>query len=551
MSAAEQLERFDYDVTIPDDLAERIRTASFKDLPRIWQIIETCFGDVGKRALCRIDRYYLLCIVLHRQDALHPWLYERCREVEADPDEHLDLWAREHYKSTIITFAGIIQEIIRDPEITIGIFSHTKNISRKFLGQIKYELETNEELLDLFPDIFWRNPKRNAPRWSLDSGLVVKRKTNPKEATIEGHGLVDGMPTGAHYVLRVYDDVVAPASVTTPEQIKKVTDAWELSDNLGAKQPNGMPGRRWHIGTRYHFADTYGHVLEHKILKMRIYPATDDGTPTGNPVFLSKEAWEHKKNTQRAGTLACQMLQNPLAGDQAMFSKDDLRFLEVRPSTLNIYILVDPASSKKKGSDYTAISVIAVDAAFNKILIDGVRQKLGLRERWVTLRELRKKWMRQPGVQAVYVGYEKYGMQSDIEYFEERMEIEGDWFEITELNWPRDGEQSKYDRIQRLTGDFNEHRFYLPAIVDGETSTQRRMRDINQPWRILKPMRRRDHENKIYSLNREFIIEFLTYPFSTHDDFLDSASRIYDMDVRPPVLIDDKMLEPQVYDDGI
>jgi len=131
------------------------------------------------------DRYFLLTCLLRRPDARTDWLFRRCREVELNPAGYIDLWAREHYKSTIITFAGVIQEILRNQNITIGIFSHTRPAAKDFLKQIKFELEDNIALKELFPDIFWENPKSDAPKWSEDGGLIVKRNSNPKEATVE------------------------------------------------------------------------------------------------------------------------------------------------------------------------------------------------------------------------------------------------------------------------------------------------------------------------------------------------------------------------------
>ncbi len=505
-------------------------------------------GDIAH--LGKADRFFLLTHLLKRPDAIHPWLYARCREVEREPDGFLDLWAREHYKSTIITFAGAIQEILRDPETTIGIFSFNKGTARKFLRQIKYELESNDLLKSLYPDILWTDPQKQAPRWSEDGGIVVKRKGNPKEATVEGHGLVDGQPTGAHFLLRIYDDVVTLESVTSPEMVTKTTEAWSLSDNLGARGPDGM-ARAWHIGTRYSFGDTYATMREMGAVKPRVFPATHDGTRDGTPVFLPPAVWADKKRKQTKGVLACQMLQNPAAGNQAIFNKDWLRFQDIRPATLNIYILCDPASSRKKGSDRTAMVVIGIDAAGNKWLLDGYHHRMKLSERYANLKGLRKYWMNMPGVQQVKVGYERYGSTSDLEYFEEAMLRDRDIFEIHELAWPKEGPGSKIDRIQRLEPDIREGRFFLSAVVQAETKRQADVRAKGQGYRVFAPVRRRDEDGNLYSLNKNFIEEYLVFPFGAHDDFMDAASRIYDIDATAPILVPDSILEPDTHEDPV
>ena len=528
------------------------------------------------------DRYFLLIGLLNRRDAMHPWLYERCREVEAEPDGCLDLWARYHYKSTMITFAGSIQEMVIDPEITICIFSHTRDIAAKFLFQIKTELETNEALKATYPDVFWLEPRKQSPKWSVGDGITIIRKGNPKEATIEAWGLVDGQPTSKHFRLLIYNDVVTLKSVS-PTMVRRTTQAWELSDNLGI----GEGTRKWHEGTRYSYGDTYAELIERRIFKVRRYPATHNGRRDGRPVFFSQAHWEHVKKTQRK-TVAAQMLQNPAEGSEASFRLEWVKPFEIRPTLLNVYITVDPSGGRKRTSDRCAMIVTGVDVHKNKYFLDGFSHRMKLSDRWKNLKMLHRKWTAKPGVQNVFVGYERYSMQADIEHFENRMEEEKYHFEIVELNWAGPEATSKEDRVNRLQPDIEgtEHKYYFPyyvyseaqgavcswrydeendmiatelaqdeqlirdartgevRVIRSETYFETRMmaaaRKTAQPWRIAQPIRQIDEEGQIYDLTLRFFEEMAQFPFGQKDDTLDAASRIYDekMGLFPPTAIE-------------
>lgn len=245
---------------------------------------------------------------------------------------------------------------------------------------------------------------------------------------------------------------------------------------------------------------------------------------------------------------------------ERMFAEAWLKYLDIRPATLNVYIMVDPASSKKKNSDSTAVAVIGVDTNRNKYLLDGYCHKMNLRERWLALRGMWRKWRAAPGVQGVYAGYEKYGMQSDMEYFEEQMRLDGDSFPIKELNWSKDSGQSKPDRVQRLVPDFLQGRFYLPAVVmrevepgrwePAETSRQASMRQSGEAYRIFAPVKQRDSDGNLYSLSDKFVVEYTNFPSPAfHDDLIDAISRLYDMDYTAPIIIDQTMTEPEVFID--
>ncbi len=469
------------------------------------------------RNLCRTDLYFLLRYVLNRPDVEHPWLFERCREVQSAPNEYLDLWSREHYKSTIITFAKSIQDVLashgEDPlpyfngrEVTLGIFSFNRGIALDFLTQIKNELENNEALKELFPDILFESEseaKRMSPSWSVMGGLTVKRKSNPKENTLEGWGLVDSMPTGRHFVGRIYDDVITEKFARSPEMIEKATESWELSLNLGSHG-----GYSRYVGTRYNYNDTYRTLMKREAAEPRVYPATSNGKVDGPPVFLSPEALAKKRREMGPYIFGCQMMQDPKADEVQGFKKEWVKYydpVEFTAAGMNLYLLCDPANEKKKKSDYTTMGVIGIGSDGNKYLVDMIRDRLNLTERTRALMRMHRRWHKPGSHSIMFVGYEKYGKDSDIQHIETEQGRENYRFDITELG----GSMAKNDRIRRMIPDFENGIWYLPRY-----------------------MYRTDYQGKDHDLV-EYIVEeeMDPFPVGTYDDGIDMMSRIYDEDV--------------------
>ena len=448
-------------------------------------------GDNGLIAQYgRENLYFFIRYILGRKDINHQWLYERCCEVGKKPDWCIDIWPREHCKSSIITWAKTIQDIAINPEETICLFSSTRANAKKFLRQIMNTLEQNKTLSALYPEIFYQNPEKEAQKWSENDGITVKRESYVKEGTIEAWGL-DSLPTGSHYSMLIFDDVVDAQNVTTAEQKSKIEENFALALNLTSR---GYRVRV--IGTRYAYDDYYAKLLVNKLFTPRVYTATDNGKIDGNPVFLTKEDLDKRRAAMNNDyVFSCQMLQNPLALSTQTFNKDWIKYYEKVPEgkNLRIYISADPANSRRKGADYTVYWVIAACEDGNIYILDGVKDRISLTDRGNKILALYKKY------NPILIGYEQYGMQADISYLREIFAQENLTPNIVEIN----SKVKKEDRIRQL----------IPLFQAGKIHFPKSLVYVNS-------------EQKYTDIVDEFLYEYEYFPAISHDDMLDSLAHI-------------------------
>ena len=395
-----------------------------------------------------------------------PFAVGYAREIEDGPlDFTLDLVAREHFKTTLITIAETIQYVVNNPENSTAIFSHVRPQAKKFLSTIKDIFQRETFLQACFADVIWGNCEKDAPIWSMDEGLVLRRKTTRPQPTVGAYGLIEGMPIGMHFERMIFDDISTEDTAESFDQMEKIKLKFDSAQNLGKEN-----GHHRVIGTYYHHEDPLVYVKNkttpegNKKYHVRFKPATEDGTAMGKPVLISQRRLDDLKLTR---TFQCQQLLDPSPSADQRLNPDFLRRIEKEfiPRGIYKFMLIDQAGDRESNlrtskEDPWAMGVFGVRPAVDEIgmsdvyLLDLWIQPAGESE---AIEEAVRMYIRAGIVQRL--GVEKVGISTTHLHIANALKAQGRY-----VRFPADNDRRSTGVLLRPAGR-NKRKFIESAMA--------------------------------------------------------------------------------------
>lgn len=204
--------------------------------------------DYGDKVGMTEGMHKLMCRVVERKTGIP--------QVDTCP-YRLVLMPRGTGKSTLITQAYVLQRICRDPNIAVLIANEKLENAQAFLSAIKWQLEQNELLRRLFPELIHEDLSK--AKWN-ESEINVPRTTGRKEPTIKCQGAGAALAS-MHVDLAIVDDEISREAAENARrgdgQITNAMKRWnaQLPPLLN---PGYQPFSEivW-IGTRWFRGDPY------------------------------------------------------------------------------------------------------------------------------------------------------------------------------------------------------------------------------------------------------------------------------------------------------
>lgn len=385
---------------------------------------------------------------------------EMCRFVtEERKKKKLMLVPRGHLKSTLVTVGYSVHQIVHNPNIRILILNATWQMAVDFLTQIKDQLTKNETLLQLYGNL-----AENASEWSSDRITLHRSNPNVKGPTVWATGIESNL-VGSHPDLIIMDDVVNRENTSTREQVEKVILRYK--DALDLLEPGGQ---FIIIGTRWSEADFYSWILDKEnsvkaSFNVMIRQAYDGQLMTGEGF---KALWPDKFTMEELQTrlkekgwyeFSSQYLNNPIPDEAATFKRGDFQRYDaedVRGKEMMKAMLIDPALTVSRESDYTAIVVVGLDKFGALWVLDITRGRWLPTEIIEKIFKLDELW--KPNVVAI----ETIAFQKALAYsLREASAYNHRYLPVKEIKYH---ERSKEERIKGLQPLYEAKKVYHPRL---------------------------------------------------------------------------------------
>jgi hypothetical protein len=265
----------------------------------------------------------------------------------------VDNWRRLHlcvprdtFKTTLGTRACGLWNVIKDPEITLGIFNEAEAKSKSWVGSIKQVIERSRLLHVLWPHVLppgvHFNDTRSIPRtWKWgDQGLLLFRDSlNVSELTVEPFG-IGGASTGKHFTHKILDDIIGEKSSDSPAVMQ---DAINWIDHSRALERPSDRGCELVNYTRWAYYDAYKHQLvrwagDYKIYHRALLENPDTGEPDvidGVSIFPERFPTDLCKKMYEDDpfVFASQRQCIPQAGRDMSFDKAWARFCSIQEAS--------------------------------------------------------------------------------------------------------------------------------------------------------------------------------------------------------------------------
>ena len=329
--------------------------------------------------------FYVFCQeVLGFHDLIPPH-QQLCEFLQHDQTKtKLILMPRYSFKSSLCTIGYALWRLVRQDDLRILIYSHSNAKAEGFLNGIKNHilgLNKGSKFRTIYGS--WESDAKKGV-WNQAAIIVSVRSSAHDEPSVDTAGIETGK-VGAHYDLIIFDDIVSAENVTTKEQMDKVVKCYRDSRSL--LKPNGEV---LIVGTRWHFGDLYGRLLEEQKqgapIASLIRAAEENGTyPFSENGTLTKEFLAEQKRIQGSYKYSVLYQNAPTDDETATFQVSDFQFYNPSKTdafktwvqTLYITAVLDaiPPPTSDHGDD-AAITVVGTDHEHTMFLLDAVAGRM-------------------------------------------------------------------------------------------------------------------------------------------------------------------------------